>query len=110
MGTGVTTRASDPYTTSDSRDSITAAPNLTILALTTPQECFGVADISQISYRCQPGCIEVRRWQEDIPAGRSSAAEVIKFNEKQEPKLEDSSERGGSYQLLGCHAAPHDRS
>jgi hypothetical protein len=41
----------------------------------------GVADISQISDKCQPVCIEVRRSQEDIPA-RKLRAEIIKLNEK----------------------------
>jgi hypothetical protein len=42
----------------------------------------GVADISQISDECQPGCIEVRRSQEDIPARKKLRAEIIKLNEK----------------------------
>lgn len=42
----------------------------------------GVADISQISDECQPGCIEVRRPQENIPAREKFRVEIVKLNEE----------------------------
>lgn len=51
----------------------------------------GIADISQMSDECQPGCIAVRRSQEDILARKKLRAEVIKLKEKTaNPNLEES--------------------
>jgi hypothetical protein len=53
-------------------------PNLTILALRTPNSpgMIDIADISQMSDECQPGCIAIRRSQEDISAGKRPRAEI----------------------------------
>jgi hypothetical protein len=52
--------------------------DLTIVALRTPNSrgMTGIADISQMSEECQPGCIAIRRSQEDIPAGKKPRAEI----------------------------------